>query len=130
MSEKKFELGYTAGAFDLFHVGHLRFLKRAAELCDKLIVGVSTTESMAEFKGVLPVISFNDRVEIIKSLPFVQYVVANEILEHEITRKRLGFDVFIIGDDWQGKLKSNIICPIVYLPRTEGISTTIIKGKL
>ena len=130
MSWDKLDLGYTAGAFDMFHVGHLRFLRRASELCEKLIVGVSTDESMLIFKGKSPVINFEDRCEIVGSLPFVHDVIPNEVLDHEATRDVLKFDVFIIGDDWQHKLNSNIMCPIIYLPRTEGISSTIIRNKL
>jgi glycerol-3-phosphate cytidylyltransferase len=129
MKYKLHQLGYTTGAFDLFHVGHLRLLKRAAELCDKLIVGVSTSESMEKFKDVGPVISFEQRCEIVNSLPFVHNVIPNEILDHEITRKRLGFDVFIIGDDWQQRLP-DISCPVIYLPRTKGISTRSIQFKI
>ena len=130
MSQKTFETGYTAGAFDLFHVGHLRFLQRAAKLCDRLIVGVSTTESMKKYKGIEPVISFEHRCEILKSLSFIHEVIPNDTIEHEITSKRLGFEVFIIGDDWCGRLPENICCPTVYLPRTKDICSTDIKARI
>lgn len=126
----KFELGYTAGAFDLFHVGHLRFLKRASELCDRLIVGVSTSESMKHFKGIKPIISFEQRIEIIRSLPFVYKATPNDTTDHEKVRNEIGFDVFIIGNDWMNKLPDDIMCPVIYLPYTTGISSGIIKNRI
>ena len=73
-------IGYTAGVFDLFHIGHLNLLKSAKGLCDKLIVGVSTDE-LVKYKGKTPVIPFCDRIEIIRSIRYVDAVVAQENMD-------------------------------------------------
>ncbi|WP_418514994.1 glycerol-3-phosphate cytidylyltransferase [Erysipelothrix rhusiopathiae] len=121
----------TYGTFDLFHKGHLELIRRAKELGDYLIVAVSTDEFNLE-KGKETVISFNDRIEIVKSIRYVDEVIAEknwdqkicDIMENDI-------DTFVIGDDWKGKFDYlNEYCNVIYLNRTEGISTTMLKCKL
>ena len=68
MQKKKFKIGYTTGTFDLFHVGHLNILEKAKENCEYLVVGVSTDELVKEYKGEFPIIPFEDRLRIVKSL--------------------------------------------------------------
>ena len=68
---KRYKIGYTTGTFDLFHIGHLNILKKSKEMCDFLIVGVSTDEVVQSYKHKVPVIPFKDRVEIIKSIRYV-----------------------------------------------------------
>ena len=72
---KRYKIGYTTGTFDLFHIGHLNILKKSKEMCDFLIVGVSTDEVVQSYKHKVPVIPFKDRVEIIKSIRYVDQVV-------------------------------------------------------
>ncbi len=121
----------TYGTFDLFHIGHLRLLKRAKELGDYLIVGVSTDE-FNKLKGKRSVFSFEDRKEIIESLRFVDKVIAEENWEQKIEDvKKYNVNIFVMGDDWKGKfdfLKK--YCEVIYLPRTENISSTILKDRL
>lgn len=121
----------TYGTFDLFHVGHLNILKRAKELGDYLIVGVSSDEFNSK-KGKKAYNNETDRVEIVKSLKYVDEVILENSWDQKI--KDIidnNVDVFVMGHDWEGKfdyLKE--YCKVVYLPRTEGISTTKIKTDL
>ncbi len=119
----------TYGTFDLLHRGHVNILKRAREFGDKLIVGV-TSELYDRERGKFNVVhSLEERVAVIKKLPFVDEV----IVEYDKDQKqkdiqRLGIDVFVIGDDWKGHfdyLKE--FCDVVYLPRTLGVSSTLIR---
>lgn len=121
----------TYGTFDLFHVGHLRLLERLKRLGDCLIVGVSTDE-FNTLKNKKSAVSFSDRVEILQSIRCVDHVIP----EHSWSQKttdimRLNVDIFGMGDDWTGKFDHlNTICEVVYLPRTEGVSSTSIKQSI
>jgi glycerol-3-phosphate cytidylyltransferase len=121
----------TYGTFDLFHIGHLNLLRRLHGLGDKLIVAVSTDE-FNEKKGKYSVVPFADRFEILSSIKFVDQVIPEQSWEQKVSDVlKYNVDIFAIGDDWQGKfddLKS--ICQVVYMPRTEGISTTMIKDSI
>lgn len=121
----------TYGTFDLFHVGHLNILKRAKELGDYLIVAVSS-DKFNEGKGKKSYHSVQDRVKILESIQYVDEVILEESWDQKISDVReRNIDVFVMGDDWKGKfdfLKE--YCEVVYLPRTEGISTTKIKNDL
>jgi glycerol-3-phosphate cytidylyltransferase len=118
----------TYGTFDLFHVGHIRLLERARSLGSYLVVGLSTDEFNLT-KGKKSVFSYSERFAILGALRHVDKIIPendweqklNDVIANEI-------DVFVMGDDWEGKfdfLKPN--CEVVYLPRTSGISTTYIK---
>lgn len=119
----------TYGTFDLFHVGHLRLLKRLRALGDRLIVGVST-DAFNAGKGKKTIVGFEERAEIVSHLECVDLVIPEfswdqkvvDIRTHEVT-------VFGMGHDWAGKfdfLRSE--CDVVYLPRTEGVSSTELKA--
>ena len=116
----------TFGTFDVFHVGHLRMLERAAALGDRLVVGVSSDELNFSKKGRYPVYPLNERMEIVASLRMVDEVFIEESLE--LKRNYVvenGADVLVMGDDWQGKFDFlNDACDVVYLERTPAISTT------
>ncbi len=122
----------TFGTFDLFHLGHLRILERAAALGDILIVGISSDELNYSKKKVYPTYSQQDRKEIVKALRCVDEVFIEESLE----RKReylLKYDgsILVMGDDWKGKFdKFSDIVEVVYLKRTELISTTEAKNRI
>jgi glycerol-3-phosphate cytidylyltransferase len=118
----------TYGTFDLFHVGHLRLLNRARDLGDRLIVGVSTDEFNAG-KGKKTVVSFADRIEIVRSIKGVDEAFAESSWEQKIEDiQRYKVDTFVMGNDWAGKFDFlNEFCNVVYLPRTEDISSTSIK---
>lgn len=121
----------TYGTFDLLHVGHVQLLKRASQLGDQLIVGLSTDE-FNRIKKKEAYHSFEERKVILDSIRYVDKVIPesnweqkiDDILKHKI-------DIFVMGDDWKGKFDFlSQYCKIIYLPRTEGISTTKIKEDL
>lgn len=121
----------TFGTFDVFHVGHLRLLQRAARLGDRLVVGVSTDALNYSKKKKYPVFPQDERMEIVGSLRCVDEVFSEQSLE----RKReyvvaYGADLLVMGEDWKGAFDFlNDVCQVQYLPRTEGISTTeILRG--
>ena len=135
---KKYKVGYTTGVFDLFHIGHLNILKKAKEQCECLIVGVSTDELVQNYKNKLPVIPFEERVEIVKSIKYVDKVVAQENRDKYSAWENLQFDVMFVGDDWKGnklfeeleyQFKS-VGVDIVYFPYTQGTSSTILRKKI
>ncbi|MFS2000997.1 glycerol-3-phosphate cytidylyltransferase [Vibrio breoganii] len=129
MSEIKTVITY--GTFDLFHVGHVRLLKRLSELGDKLIVGISSDEFNA-VKGKKSFFSYEERAEIVESCKYVTQVFP----EHNWQQKqddivKYQANIFAMGDDWEGKFDElNDICEVVYLSRTQDISTTDIKNAL
>lgn len=121
----------TYGTFDLFHIGHLNILKRAKDLGDYLIVAISSDDFNA-LKGKKAYYSDQDRMEIVKAIRYVDEVILEESWDQKIKDvQEHDVDVFVMGHDWEGKfdfLKE--YCEVVYLPRTEGISSTKIKEDL
>jgi len=116
----------TFGTFDLFHVGHLNILKRAAALGDTLIVGISTDALNYSKKQRNPICPQNSRSEIIDALKCVSEVFYEDSLE--LKRQYIidyKADILVMGDDWEGKFDEfKDICEVIYLPRTPSISTT------
>ena len=129
--------GYTSGVFDLFHIGHLNLLRNAKGMCDKLIVGV-TTDDLSLYKGKKPLIPFEDRFEIIRSIKYVDAVVPQETMDKAEMCKKLKASVLFVGDDWYRTPKWEAIerelgvlgVRVVYFPYTKGISSTIITDTL
>ena len=121
----------TYGTFDLFHIGHLNILRRAKELGDYLIVAVSSDKFNAS-KGKKAYHSVEDRVKILKSIKYVDEVIVEESWDQKVKDiQKHNIDVFVMGNDWQGKFDElKEYCEVVYLPRTDGISTTKIKNDL
>lgn len=124
----------TFGTFDLFHIGHLMILERAASLGSNLVVGVSSDKLNFEKKQRYPTYSEDDRMGIVSALKVVDSVFLEESLElkAEYVEKH-NADVLVMGDDWSGKFdwvseKAN--CSVMYLPRTEIISTSYFKQKI
>lgn len=121
----------TYGTFDLFHIGHLRLIERLSGLGDRLVVGVSTDRFNAE-KGKKSVVPYEDRAAIVASIKGVDLVVPEESWEqkvHDIAEHHV--DVFAIGEDWRGEFDHlEEHCKVVYLPRTQGVSSTEIKRML
>ena len=122
----------TFGTFDVFHVGHLRVIERAAELGNRLVVGVSADALNVRKKGRAPVFSEGERMEIVAALRFVDAVFREDSLEQK--RDYIlehGADVLVMGDDWAGKFDEYAdICEVVYLPLTPAISTTAVIEKI
>ncbi|MGE7945706.1 glycerol-3-phosphate cytidylyltransferase [Lysinibacillus sp. NPDC093688] len=121
----------TYGTFDLLHIGHIRILERAKQLGDHLTVAVSTDEFNAS-KGKKAYYSFEHRKAILEAIKYVDEVIPEATWDQKIENiVHLNIDVFVMGDDWEGKfdyLKE--YCEVLYLPRTEYISTTTIKNDL
>lgn len=116
----------TFGTFDVFHIGHVNILERAATYGDYLIVGVSSDKLNFKKKGRNPIYNQSERCKIINSLKFVNEVFIEESLElkKEYIIK-YNADVLIMGDDWEGRFDwVKDVCDVVYLPRTPSISTT------
>jgi glycerol-3-phosphate cytidylyltransferase len=120
----------TFGTFDLFHVGHLRILQRARALGDRLLVGVSTDDLNFRKKGRFPFVPEADRMEIVAALRCVDGVFREESMEQKRDYLvRHGADVLVMGHDWAGRFDGfRDVCEVVYLPRTESISTTEIES--
>ena len=121
----------TYGTFDLLHIGHINILRRAKELGDYLIVALSSDEFNSR-KGKRAYYDYNHRKQILESVRYVDEVIpeynweqkVQDVSDHDV-------NVFVMGDDWKGKfdfLKEH--CDVIYLSRTEGISTTRIKKDL
>ena len=125
----------TYGTFDMFHVGHLRLLERAKALAGeggKLIVAVSTDRfnwEEKQKKGAIPDI---DRMAIVKALKCVDEVIPEDNWEQKKTDvEKYGVDIFVMGDDWKGKFDFlEAQCKVVYLPRTQGVSSTDLQAAL
>ncbi len=121
----------TYGTFDMFHIGHLKLLQRQKNLGDKLIVAVSTDEFNEE-KNKKNLIPFEQRKEIIENIKCVDMVIAEEAWDQKIKDiEKYNVDIFSMGDDWEGKFDFLYeYCEVVYLPRTQNISTTTLKKSL
>jgi glycerol-3-phosphate cytidylyltransferase len=132
---KKIIVGYTAGVYDLFHIGHLNILKNAKSLCDKLIVGVSTDELVKKYKKKTPIIPYEERVEIVRSIKHVDAVTPQETMNKYKVWEKLKFDLMIVGDDWfktdkWKKFEKDFLkvgVKIIFFPHTKGTSSTLIN---
>ena len=130
-------IGYTTGVYDLFHIGHLNLLKNAKGMCDKLIVGV-TVDALVAYKGKQAMIPFEDRIEIVRSIKYVDAAVPQYDMDKLTACKKLGAQFLFVGDDWYGTEKwqqyeqefAEAGIKIVYFPYTKGISSTKINEAL
>ncbi|WP_144660690.1 glycerol-3-phosphate cytidylyltransferase [Bacillus tropicus] len=118
----------TYGTFDLLHYGHINLLRRAKQLGDYLIVVLSTDE-FNKLKGKKSYFSYEERKLLLEAIKYVDKVIPEKNWEQKIEDVvNNNIDVFVMGNDWDGKFNFlNEYCEVVYLPRTEGISTTKIK---
>ncbi|MRT94247.1 hypothetical protein EMN46_14995 [Ancylomarina sp. 16SWW S1-10-2] len=128
-SEKKFGTIYTSGCYDLYHFGHLNIFKKSKELCDRLIVGVSTDELILSTKGKKPVIPYEERAKIISSIKYVDEVIPQEDKNKQKVVDKYGIDAISVGDDWKGKYPP-VTCEMIYFPYTKSVSSTILKDTL
>ena len=132
------KIGYTTGVFDLFHIGHLNILKRARLECDYLIVGITTDELAMSIKGEKPFIPFEERVEIVEAIKFVDEVVPQTTYNKMKAWNNLKFDRMFVGDDWKDTKEwiqiekdfSEYNVEIIYFSYTSHTSSTILRDIL
>ena len=135
---EKYKIGYTTGVFDMFHIGHLNILKKAKEMCEYLIVGVSTDELVQNYKNKTPIIPEKERLEIVKNIKWVDKVVWQKDRDKKKAFENIKFDVMFVGDDWKNnKLFLEVEeylnerqVKVIYFPYTKGTSSTILREKL
>ncbi|WP_413319347.1 adenylyltransferase/cytidyltransferase family protein [Agrococcus sp. 1P02AA] len=131
-------IGYAAGAFDLFHVGHLNLLRHASERCDELVAGVVSDEMLRQVKGIEPMIPTLERVEIVNSIKWVDRVHVETVPDKLDTWREVGFTHFFKGDDWRGTEKGlrlerelgAVGVEVVYFPYTAHTSSTALRRAL
>ncbi len=130
-------IGYTSGVFDLFHVGHVNILRNAKAMCDRLVVGVSV-DKLVSYKGKNSVISFDERIEVVRSCRYVDLAVPQETLDKIDAWKRYRFNIMFVGDDWYKTEKwsdfesefSRVGVRIIYFPYTNTTSSSLINETL
>lgn len=121
----------------MFHIGHLNILKRSKEMCNFLIVAVSTDELVHEYKHKTPVIPFEQRMEIVSAIRYVDMVVPQETMDKMAAYQKYKFDALFHGSDWKGSEMYNKIVSdftalgvdVIFLPHTDGISSTILASR-
>ncbi|CAN5139384.1 adenylyltransferase/cytidyltransferase family protein [soil metagenome] len=132
------KIGYAAGAFDLFHVGHLNILKHAKSQCDYLIAGVVSDEMLQLTKGITPVVPLAERLEIVSHISYVDEARAEVVPDKIDTWRDVQFDVFFKGDDWRGTPKglklerefAAVGVEVIYFPYTAHTSSTKLRRAL
>jgi len=130
-------IGYTTGVFDLFHTGHVRLLRNAKAMCDKLVVGV-TTDELVSYKNKRSVISFEERMEVVRACRYVDVVIPQESMDKIEQWEKVKFDVMFVGDDWFKSDKWEVIdqkfkdvgVRVIYFPYSKGTSSTLINQVL
>tara|TARA_Y100000739_G_C20580144_1_gene452410 strand:- start:570 stop:1172 length:603 start_codon:yes stop_codon:yes gene_type:complete len=125
----KYEKMYTTGCFDIFHYGHLNILKRSKEMCNTLIVGVSTDELIFKEKGRYPLIPFKERIKVIESIKYVDLVIPQIDKNKQKVVDEYKIDAISVGSDWKGRYPKTS-CPVEYFPYTKNISSSVLKEKI
>lgn len=137
MTKTKKIIGFTTGVFDLFHIGHLKILKKAKSQCDYLIVGVTTDKFTQKYKHKTPVIPYKERCKIVKSIKYVDKVVPQTILDRNALWEKHHFDIMFHGNDIlkdpirlqldKELTKKRPKVKVVYFPYTKGTSSTLLS---
>ena len=130
-------IGYISGVFDLFHIGHLNILINSKSMCDQLIVGV-TVDDLVAYKNKKAVIPFQERLEIVRSIKYVDATIAQECMDKFKMWEKLKFDVLFVGDDWFETPKwkeieeqfKDVNVKVVYFPYTKSTSSTMLNNAL
>jgi glycerol-3-phosphate cytidylyltransferase len=131
-------IGYTTGVYDLFHIGHLRLLERAAAGCDELVVGVTTDELCLEAKSKTPVVPYSERASIVQAIKGVDRVVPQTSMDKIAAWEEVRFHRMFVGDDWKGSARWNALevefakvgVEIVYFPYTGHTSSSMLRRVL
>lgn len=133
-----YEVGYTSGVFDMFHVGHLNLLRRARNYCHHLVVGVASDEYTDQLKDRPSVVPCDERFEIIAALGIVDEVVIDRSEDKSLAWQQRRFDAIFKGNDWQGTPKGyrlersmgELGVDVVYFPYTRHTSSTMLREYL
>ncbi|MFF7232415.1 adenylyltransferase/cytidyltransferase family protein [Streptomyces sioyaensis] len=131
-------VGYAPGVYDLFHVGHLNILRHAKSQCDYLVAGVVSDEMAAQAKGKEPVIPLTERLEIVRSVRFVDAAFVETVPDKLETWQQVRFDVIFKGDDWRGTAKGDKLerdfatvgVDVIYFPYTVHTSSSLLRKVL
>ena len=134
---KKYEVGYTTGVFDMFHIGHLNILEKAKNMCNELIVGVSSDE-LVSYKHKKAIIPFEERIKIVESIRYVDKVVGQYSMDKMEAWQKNQFDAMFVGSDWKGtekwlELERQFLAigvEIKYFDYTVGTSSTQLRKAL
>jgi glycerol-3-phosphate cytidylyltransferase len=137
-SDQAERVAYLPGVFDMFHIGHLNIIRNARALCDRLVVGVVSDERAEIAKGQPPVVPLVERLEIVRSIRYLDDAVVEDVSDKREMWRRLGFTMIVKGDDWKGTSKGDKLeadfadlgVEIVYLPYTVHTSSTLLRQGL
>ncbi|WP_435235371.1 adenylyltransferase/cytidyltransferase family protein [Psychromonas sp. PT13] len=129
VGDKKYKRMFTSGSFDIFHQGHLNVIKKSKELCEYLIVGVSTDDVILKAKGRLPIIPFAERISILEANRYVDEVIPQVDKNKQKIVDQYNVDAISVGSDWKGKYPA-VTCEMVYFDYTPNVSSTVLKQKL
>lgn len=135
---KKYKIGYTQGAFDMFHIGHLNLLRNACDQCETLIVGVNSDALVSRYKSKKTIVPEQERLEIIRAIKYVDHAMLVETLDKSEIREQVKFDAVFIGSDWKGsprweQTEKDLMqfgVDVVYLTYTQGTNSTLLREKL
>jgi len=131
-------VGFTAGVFDMFHIGHLNLIENAKANCDFLIVGVNSDELVESYKDKSAIVPFEERVRIVKAIRDVDQVVRIDSLDKELIWQKNPFNILLIGDDWKNhprwqeteKIMLKHGVKTIYLPYTHSTNSTLLRERL
>lgn len=131
-------IGFTAGTFDMFHVGHLNLLKNAKKECDYLIVGVNSDELVKNYKNKEVIVPLAERMQIVEAIKYVDEVIRMDSLDKMAVWKEKHYDRLFIGDDWKGNERwikteeemGKVGAQVCYLPYTQETCSTMLREKL
>ncbi len=134
----KIKIGYLGGCWDLFHIGHLNYIRTAKSLCDFLIVDVTPDEIVFKQKNKMPIIGENDRLEVVRAIKYVDRAELSDEDRDQGALKKYGYNVLFLSEDHKGKEYYNKLeeemrrlgVEVIYLPYTQGISSTQIRAQL
>ncbi|MRJ76362.1 adenylyltransferase/cytidyltransferase family protein [Aeromicrobium sp. SMF47] len=134
----RYDVGYSSGVFDMFHVGHLNLLRRARNRCDHLVVGVASDEYVENLKGRPPVVPCDERIDIISALGIVDEVIIDRSEDKVAAWEQRPFDAIFKGNDWQGTPKgyrleramAALDVDVVYFPYTRHTSSSMLRSFL
>jgi glycerol-3-phosphate cytidylyltransferase len=126
---RKYSRLYTSGCFDIFHHGHLNIIQQSRELCDHLIVGVSTDELIEQEKGRAPLIPYRERASVITALSLVDEVIPQADKNKQSVVDQYSIDAISVGSDWKGRYPK-VSCAMEYFEYTPNVSSTALKNSL